>query len=103
MHKQEPSPLAYCCPHMEAADMIVHLKPSRLIRKQRILTRYFKQKIGLEDCLYTPSIHMLKFVFKALNNYETGKDDLEARLNQYTRKAVVLTTGNEIKDFVERL
>lgn len=44
---------------------------------------------------------MLKFMFKALNNYETGKDDLEARLNQYTNKAVILSRGKEIKKFIE--
>lgn len=85
---------------MEAADMIIHLKPSILVRKIRVITRFFKQKLGLEDSLYTPSIHMLKFMFKALNNYETGKDDLEARLNQYTNKVVILSSGKEIKNYL---
>lgn len=86
---------------MEAADMIVHLKPSIFIRRMRVMTRFFKQKLGLEECLYTPSIHMLKFMFKALNNYETGKDDLEARLNQYTNKVVILSSSKGIKKFME--
>jgi len=55
---------------MEAADMIVHLKPSIFVRRMRVITRFFKQKLGMEDCLYTPSIHMLKFMFKALNNID---------------------------------
>jgi adenylate kinase family enzyme len=86
---------------MEAADMIVHLKPSIFVRRMRVMSRFFKQKLGMEDSLYTPSIHMLKFMFKALNNYETGKDDLEARLNQYTNKVVILSSGKEIKEFME--
>jgi adenylate kinase family enzyme len=86
---------------MEAADMIVHLKPSIFVRRMRVMTRFFKQKLGMEDSLYTPSIHMLKFMFKALNNYEIGKDDLEARLNQYTNKVVILSSGKEIKEFME--
>jgi len=65
------------------------------------MTRFFKPKLAMEECLYTPSIHMLKFMFKALNNYETGKDDLEARLNQYTNKVVILSSGKEIKKFME--
>ena len=88
---------------MELADMIVYLKPSIFVRRMRVMTRFFKQKLGIEECLYTPSIHMLKFMFKALKNYETGKDDLEARLNQYTNKVVILNNGKEIKRFVESL
>ncbi|MDD7793219.1 hypothetical protein [Clostridium sp. 'White wine YQ'] len=86
---------------MEAADMIVHLIPSIFVRRMRVMTRFFKQKLGIEECLYAPSIHMLKFMFRALNNYETGKDDLEARLNQYTNKVVILRSGKEIKKFME--
>lgn len=86
---------------MKAADMIIHLKPSLFVRKVRVTTRFFKQKLGLEECIYTPSIPMLKFMFRALNDYETGKDDLEARLNQYTNKVVILSSGKEIKNFME--
>lgn len=86
---------------MEVADMIVYLKPSILVRRMRVMTRFIKQKLGMEECLYTPSIHMLKFMFKALNNYETGKDDLESRLNQYTNKVVTLSSHKEIEKFTE--
>ncbi|WP_027634690.1 AAA family ATPase [Clostridium hydrogeniformans] len=86
---------------MEEADVIVHLKPSIFVRRMRVIIRFFKQKLGMEECLYTPSIHMLKFMFKALNNYEIGKDDLETRLNQYTNKAVILSRGKESKKFIE--
>ena len=85
---------------MEKADMIIYLKPSKFIRKKRIITRYIKQKIGLEDCLYTPSLKMLKFMFRAIENYETGKDDLEVRLNQYNHKTVTLKNNKEIKEFM---
>ncbi|MDF2608089.1 MAG: topology modulation protein [Bacillales bacterium] len=88
---------------MEAADIIVHLKPTIFVRRIRVLTRFFKQKLGMEECLYTPTIRMLKFMFKALNNYETGKDDLEARLNQYVNKVVILTSGKEINRFMENV
>ena len=65
------------------------------------MTRFFKQKLGMEECIYTPSIRMLKFMFKALNDYETGEDDLEVRLNQYTNKVVILSSSKEIKKFME--
>lgn len=86
---------------MEEADMIVHLRPSIFVRRRRVMTRFFKQKLGMEECIYTPSIRMLKFMFKALNDYETGEDDLEVRLNQYTNKVVILSSSKEIKKFME--
>jgi len=88
---------------MEAADIIIHLKPNIFVRRMRVMNRFVKQKLGMEDCLYTPSIHMLKFMFKALSNYETGKDDLEARLNQFINKVVILSSNREIKDFIENI
>ena len=85
---------------MEKADTIIYLKPSKFIRTKRIITRYIKQKMGLEDCLYTPSLKMLKFMFWALENYESGKDDLEARLEPYVHKTVTLKSNKEIKKFM---
>lgn len=85
---------------MDDADIIIHLKPSKFTRKRRIITRYIKQKIGVEDSLYTPSIRMLKFMFRAIEKYETGEDDLEIRLNQYTHKTVTLKTNKEINEFM---
>ena len=88
---------------MERADMIIYLKPCKFIRKKRIITRYVKQKIGIEDCLYTPSLKMLIFMFRAIMNYETGKDDLEIRLNQYIDKTITLKSNKDIKKFMLNL
>lgn len=87
---------------MEEADVIVHLKPSKSIRKKRIITRYIKQKLGIEKCIYTPNLRMLKFMFRALNNYETGKDELEMSLRQYSNKVITLRTKREINQYIER-
>ena len=85
---------------MEEADIIIHLKPSLVIRKLRIITRYIKQKLGIEKSIYTPSLSMIKFMFKALNNYETGKDDLEARLKNYSSKVLMLKNRSDIRRFI---
>lgn len=46
---------------------------------------------------------MFKFMFRALKNYETGKDDLEHRLKQYTHKTITLKSNKEIKIFMLKL
>lgn len=88
---------------MVEADIIIHLKPNVFTRKRRIITRYIKQKMGFEESIYTPSFHMLKFMFKALMKYETGEDDLETRLNQYADKTLILKTKNEINSYFSNL
>lgn len=88
---------------MEKADTIVHINPSKFIRKTRILTRYLKQKLGLEACLYTPNLRMLKFLFKASKNYDTGMDDLELRLNAFKDKTIVLKTNRDIQNFLNEI
>lgn len=85
---------------MEKADCIVHLKPSVWTRKRRILTRFIKQKLGLEACLYRPSLKMLKAMFFWLNNYETAADGLEKRLEKYNDKTKTLRHKKDIEQFI---
>lgn len=83
--------------------MTIYLKPSEFIRKKRIITRYINQKIRLEDCLYTPSLKILIFMFRDIKNHETGKDDLEIRLNQCIHKTLKLKSNKKIKKFILNL
>jgi adenylate kinase family enzyme len=88
---------------MEKADIIIYLKPSVWVRKNRIITRNFKQKFGLEDCLYTPNLRMFRFMFRALNNYESRKDDLENTLSQYKHKTITFKKNKEINEYLLNL
>lgn len=85
---------------MEDADTIIYLKPSIHIRKKRVIVRYIKQKLGVEYCLYKPSIKMLKFMFQALQKYESGIDDLEQRLVPYNFKVKVLKNKKNINTYL---
>ena len=86
---------------LKKADVIIFLEPNIFIRRLRIFIRYLKQKIGIEKCLYRPSFHMLRFMYKAVNNYETGKDDLKTRINFYSGKLVSLNTKKEFNRFID--
>ncbi|MCH4886832.1 DNA topology modulation protein FlaR [Acidaminobacter sp. JC074] len=87
----------------DKADKIIHLKPSLFIRKTRIFTRYIKQKLGIEDCLYTPNLRMVKFLYGALDNYERGDDNLEKRLEAYSAKTVTLVKQSDITSFITEI
>jgi len=88
---------------LKRADIVLYLKPNVHTRRRRIITRYIKQKLGLEESLYTPNIRMLTSMFKWLNNYERGEDDLETRVFTYPDKVVVLRKKMEIDAYISEL
>lgn len=85
---------------MEEADLIIHLNPSSFTRKIRIFTRFIKQNLGLEDCLYTPNLRMIKFMYKAAKKYDKGNDDLTLRLANYSDKIITLKTNRAVKKYL---
>ena len=75
---------------MNQADLIIHLDTKSHLRKIRILKRYLKQKMGLESCLYTPNLRILKFLWTASRNYDLGRDNLKKRLKNYSEKLLII-------------
>ena len=78
---------------LETAEKIIYLDIPKNIRNKRILTRYIKQKIGIEKSNYKPNIDMLKMMFKWSNEFEKNRDEFENKLNKYVDKLEVI--GNE--------
>lgn len=78
---------------LEMAEKIIYLDIPKNIRNKRILTRYIKQKIGIEKSNYKPSLKMLKMMFKWSNEFEKNRDEFENKLNKYVDKLEVI--GNE--------
>ena len=78
---------------LETAEKIIYLDIPKNIRNKRILTRYIKQKIGIEKSNYKPSLKMLKMMYKWSNEFEKNKDEFENKLNKYEDKLEVI--GNE--------
>ena len=85
------------------ADLIIHLDIKSYLRKIRIITRYIKQKMGLESCLYTPNIRMLKFLWSASKNYDLGRDDLKKRLKIHKDKLLVIRNKKDYDAYLNNL
>lgn len=83
---------------LEMAEKIIYLNIPKKIRNKRILTRYIKQKIGIEKSNYKPNIEMLKMMFKWSNEFEKNRDEFENKLNKYVDKLEVI--GNEKTKYV---
>lgn len=78
---------------LEIAEKIIYLDIPKNIRNKRILTRYIKQKIGIEKSNYKPNLEMLKMMYKWSNEFEKNRDEFENKLNKYVDKLEVI--GNE--------
>lgn len=88
---------------MELADCILLLNTKPSIRKFRILTRWIRQRLGLETCIYRPDLRMLKCMFKWSKDYDTGKDQLKERLRPYQHKIEVIHNNQEGIAFCKEL
>ncbi len=75
---------------LEIAEKIIYLDIPKNIRNKRILTRYIKQKIGIEKSNYKPSLKMLKMMYKWSNEFEKNREGFEKKLNKYEDKLDVV-------------
>lgn len=85
---------------LQKADSIIQLELPISIRCQRILLRWIKQNLHLEKCGYTPTIQMLKAMFKWTLNYENGSDGLKDRLVPYKHKISIVRTKQDIDKYI---
>lgn len=86
---------------MAKADQIVLLEPPILVRNYRIIKRYIRQKLGIEQCGYIPSIKMCRLMFKWAKAYETGADGVKSQVNKYHEKVVILRTNKDVECYVD--
>lgn len=86
---------------LEKSDKIIFMDISLKIRKRRIITRFIKQKFGLEKCNYKPTLEMLRLMFKWTKDFENNKDEFLERLLAYTDKVIRITDVLEINDVID--
>ena len=86
----------------QAADQLVLLEPSPLVRDFRILRRWIRQKTGREKCNYCPNWEMLRMMFKWRRQYDNGEITLRHRLAG-RENLVCLRTTKEVQRWLDRL
>jgi adenylate kinase family enzyme len=77
----------------EMADTILFLDPPLWKRRLRIVKRYFKQQLGMEQSHYRSDLAMLRMMFKWTKDFERNRDMLEAKLNLHEHKVIRLSDG----------
>ncbi|GMK46288.1 MULTISPECIES: hypothetical protein [Paenibacillus] len=72
----------------QMAEKIIFVDTPLKVRRWRIVSRFLKQKLGLEPCHYKPDLHMLRMMFKWTNDFERNKTAFEAKLQEHGDKVV---------------
>lgn len=83
------------------AHSIIYMDMPLGIRKRRIITRFIKQRLGIEKCHYRSDFRMLKFMLKWTRDYEVNRADFELFLNRIDKNVIWLRTPKEARGFLE--
>lgn len=84
---------------LNIADKVIYLDIPLNIRKKRIISRFLKQKIGIEKCNYKPTIKMLKNMYRWTNEFENNRKYLEMELLKYKNKLIILKNKKQIDNY----
>ncbi|ACT00997.1 AAA family ATPase [Paenibacillus sp. JDR-2] len=72
----------------QMAEKIIFVDTPLQVRLWRIVSRFVKQKLGLEPCHYKPDFHMLRMMFKWTSDFERNKTAFEAKLQTHGDKVI---------------
>lgn len=81
----------------DMADKIIFLDTPLYIRKIRIITRFIKQKLGIEKCNYNPTFDMLKKMFQWTKSFENKRSKYENILSSYEDKLIRIKSTKELQ------
>jgi adenylate kinase family enzyme len=87
---------------LKVADTIILLEISAKTRKFRIIERWIKQRLRIEQCSYKPRYKMLKCMLQWSKDYDAGRDDLKGRIVHYEEKVIIIRNNKDIKEFLMR-
>lgn len=80
----------------DMAEKIIFLDTPLHIRKVRIITRFIKQKCGIEKCNYEPTFEMVRKMFKWTKDFENKRSEYESILLEYDNKLIRIKNIKEL-------
>jgi len=72
------------------AQRVVWLDPPLRVRLARVISRFVKQKLGLEKSHYKPTLRMLRLMFTWTFGFERGRNEFEAIACAHRDKLMVI-------------
>jgi adenylate kinase family enzyme len=83
-------------------DVILFLYPHNSIRIYRIIKRFIRQKIGIEESNYKPTLKIFFKMFRWNNQFEERTPSILKKLDIYNEKLTILKNNNEIALYKEK-
>ena len=80
----------------QMADTIIFLDTPLWKRRIRIITRFLKQKLGIEKCHYKPDYYDVKDDVQMDEDFEQNRNSFEAKLKKYNEKVIRLSNNNSL-------
>ncbi|MGM9881902.1 MAG: hypothetical protein ACI31S_03550 [Bacilli bacterium] len=84
---------------LDVADKIIYIDIPIRIRKRRIITRYIKQKLKMENSNYKPTLDMIKKMNIWTYEFEKDKGVFEKNLNKYKKKLIILDSVKKVNNY----
>lgn len=98
----EGAHLEWVSPSFQQADLIVFLNPSYSTRIYRIITRFIKQRLGLEQSHYKPAWTMLPKMFKWHASFQReGRHRIQDALGDYPGKVLMVKNQRQLMQQLE--
>lgn len=92
----------WIAPSIEEADLIIFLDTKLTTRKQRILTRFIKQKLNIEPANYQPTLKTLGFLYQYNTIFENeAKPEILKLLEPYKEKVKWIQTSKELRTLIK--
>lgn len=86
----------------QKAELIVLLDPNLWVRNYRILRRFVRQKIGLEQLNYKQTFpHLIKLYRYNYLFEKVTKDELDEDFKPYPNKLVIIRNNTDIDRFIK--
>lgn len=81
----------------DMAERIIFLDTPPWTRRARVISRFLRQKLGIERCHYQPEVKMLLLMYKWTRDFEKNRLALEEKLATHQHKVTVVKNGNRFK------
>lgn len=82
----------------QLADIVIFLETHISKRRWRIIKRFIKHKLGIEQSNYKPTFKMFRLMFKWNIDFENNKSDIISTLEKLNSRIVYIKSEKELKE-----
>lgn len=86
---------------IQKADVIIFLDVNYFVRINRIIRRFFLQRLGREKANYIPTFKIFRKMFKWNHLFEKDKSEILKKVYAYNENLVILSENKDLEKYIE--